>query len=99
MTEIDQTTLWYQPNLDIFLNRWFADYHQARAALESEGEFLLPYKKHFFVCKAEVIRALGLEPNDPDWEQIGFDCARPADQAAFERLRAKREKVIRDTAG
>lgn len=94
MVEIDQATLWYHPNLDVFLNRWFADYEQARGSLDSEGGFLLPYKKHFFVCKAEVIQALGLDPDDPDWQQIGFDCARPADAAAFQRLREKREKVV-----
>lgn len=96
MVEIDQTKLWYHPNLDVFLNRWFADYDQARAALEAEGEgeFLLPYQKHFFVCKAEVIQALGLDPTDPDWQQIGFDCARPGDAAAFERLRVKREQIV-----
>ena len=62
MSEIDMSTLWYQTNLDIFLNRWFSNYDDARRAREAEGGFLLPYKHHFFVCKAEVIRALGLSP-------------------------------------
>ena len=96
MTEIDEAKLWYHPNLDVFLNRWFADYDLARAALESDGGYLLPYQKHFFLCKPEVIAALGVDPGDPDWELIGFDCARPRDEAAFQRLRAKREKIVRD---
>jgi hypothetical protein len=58
------------------------------------------YKTHFFVSEADVIRALSLEPDDPDWEKIGWDTAQPADLEACERLRQKRESVVRglDTA-
>src|SRR5215831_2745215 len=94
MADVDATSLWYQPNLDVFLNLWFADYEQARAALLDQGGFLLPYRKHFFVCKAALISAIGLDPGDPDWEKIGYDCARPTDAAAFQRLYKKREKVL-----
>jgi len=93
MTEVDQAKLWYQTNLDIFLNRWFSNYEDARASLAEQGGFLLPYRHHFYLCKAEVIKALGLDPDDPDWEAIGHDCARPADDEAFARLRAKRERI------
>jgi len=34
-------TLWYQPDLDVFLNRWFPNYEAARRSLETEGGFLL----------------------------------------------------------
>jgi len=34
---------------------------------------------------------MGLDPSDPDWERIGRDGARPADEQAYQRLRAKRE--------
>ena len=94
MKEFDPDTLWYQSNLDIFLNRWFADYEKAQAARETDGGFLLPYKHHFYICKPEVIRALGLEPDDPDWERIKWDCARPADEEAYQRLREKRERIV-----
>ena len=93
MPELDQSKLWYQTSLDVFLNRWFSNYDDARKAREAHGEFLLPYRHHFYVCKAEVIAALGLDPDDPDWEAIGFDCARPKDQQAFARLRSKRERI------
>lgn len=96
MSEIDQGKLWYQPNLDIFLNRWFADYDKARESLDREGGYLFPYQKHFFVCRADVVTALGLDPDDSDWEKIGYDCARPNDTAAFERLHQKRERIVRD---
>jgi hypothetical protein len=99
MTEIDRTKLWYQPNLDVFLNRWFADYDAARAALDSEGGFLFPYQNHYFVCKPEVVAALGMDPDDLDWDQIGRDCARPTDAEAFQRLVEKRERIVREALG
>src|SRR5260221_5634608 len=77
MIDPNSDKLWYQANLDVFLNRWFANYQEARQALDREGGFLLPYRKHFFVCEADVIQALGLEPDDPDWERIGRDGAQP----------------------
>lgn len=95
MDQPDKDTLWYQPNLDVFLNRWYSSYADARKARENHGGFLLPYKNHFFVCEADVIRALGLEPDDPDWEQISWDCAQPLDEAAYQRLRGKRESIVR----
>ena len=91
--------LWYQPDLDVFVNRWFPNYEAARRSLESEGGFLLPYRRHFYVCEAGAIRALGLEPDDPDWELIGRDCARPADAEAYGRLREKRERAARERLG
>jgi len=93
----DADDLWYQPDLDVFLNRWFSNYDEARRSLESEGGFLLPYRRHFYVCQPEAISAMGLDPGDPDWDLIGRDCARPSDADAFERLREKREEVVRQS--
>ena len=96
MSNDDAGSLWYQPNLDVFLNRWFSTYEEARKSLETDGGYLLPYKRHYFVCEADVIRALGLDPEDPDWEKIGRDGAHPADEQAYERLREKREQALLD---
>lgn len=98
MSDLDADKLWYQPNLDVFLNRWFATYEEARRSLESEGGFLLPYRSHFFVCEADVIQAMGLEADDPDWERIGRNGAQPRDVEAYERLYRKREQVVRDAS-
>ena len=95
MDQPDKDTLWYQSDLDVFLNRWYSSYSDARRARENHGGFLLPYQTHFFVCEADVIRALGLESDDPDWEKIGWDAAQPTDLEACERLRQKRESVVR----
>jgi len=75
------------PGMAVFLNHWFPDYPEARAYLDAEGGFLLPYGKQFFVTCPEAIRERGLDPEDPDWQRIGWDWARPADAAAWERLR------------
>jgi hypothetical protein len=95
MNELDQSKLWYQADLDVFLNRWYANYEDARQSLERDGGFLLTYKRHFFICQPDVISALGLDPGHADWQKIGRDCARPEDPAAYERLRQLREDVVR----
>jgi hypothetical protein len=34
MAEMDPAKLWYHTNLDVFLNHWFSNYDEARAASE-----------------------------------------------------------------
>ena len=80
----------YVPRMDVFLNSWFTDYDKARAYLEKDGGFLLPYRDQFVITEAGGIRELGLDPNDPDWEKIGCDWARPKNAEAWERLKLKR---------
>src|SRR4051794_9029658 len=86
--------LMYVPRMSAVLSRWFTSYDEARAAREAEGGFLLPFKNQFFVTTGEAIRELGLDPDDPDWERIGWDWVRPRDQEAWERLRARRRSAI-----
>jgi hypothetical protein len=83
----------YVPRMDAVLNRWFRSYAEARTSLEAEGGYLLPYKHQFFVTLSEGIRDLGLDPDDPDWERIGWDWVQPKDREAWERLKEKREQV------
>ena len=80
----------YAPRMDIFLNRWFTDYDEARASLDQDGGFLLPYKDQYMITEAGGIRELGLDPDDPDLEKIGRDWVKPNDTEAWERLRIKR---------
>ncbi|MBX7219968.1 MAG: hypothetical protein K1Y36_08475 [Blastocatellia bacterium] len=72
-----------------FLNEWHGSYEVARRSLEQAGGFLLPFRSQYFICTADYIRVLGLEPTDPDWERIGYDWVRPAHQDAWERLNGK----------
>ena len=93
MKEIDESVLWYSDKLHEYLNRWFARYEEARASLESEGGYLLPYRHQFFVCEWGAIKALGLDADDPDWKSIGWDCVKPADVEAYQRLYEKRKQI------
>lgn len=76
----DGGTSWYPSRLDVYLNLWFADYDKAREARRAEGGYPLPYKKHCFVCSAGATRSIGLDPEDPDRERVGWDRARPKDE-------------------
>ncbi|OGF04619.1 MAG: hypothetical protein A2W00_02455 [Candidatus Eisenbacteria bacterium RBG_16_71_46] len=83
----------YFASMDAIVSRWFTGYAGARASLEAEGGYLLPYREQFFVTTREGIRELGLDPDDPEWERIGWDWVRPLDRAAWERLRERRVSV------
>ena len=89
----NETTRMYVPQMAALLNRWFTTYEAARASLEAEGGYLFPYRNQFFVTLPEGVRELGLDPEDPDWERIGYDWVRPRDRAAWARLRAERERA------
>ena len=81
----------YVRTMDVFLNRWFTRYDEARAARDAEGGYLFPFRHHFFVAAPAAVRELGLDPDDPDWARIGWDWVRPLDRAAWERLKERRE--------
>jgi len=81
--------LFYPQHYGAFLNHWCKTYEEARALLERQGGYLLPYRKQYFICQADFIKAIGLDPADPDWERIGHDWIRPDDQHARDRLWAK----------
>ena len=84
----------YVSRMDAVLNRWFTTYEEARASLDAEGGYLLPYKNQFFITLSEGIRDLGLDPNDPDWARIGWDWVQPKDPEAWQRLKEKRELAL-----
>lgn len=83
----------YVEGMDLFVNRWFAKYEQARASLEKEGGYLFPYKSQYFITEREAVRELGLDPDDPDWELIGWNWAKPLDIPARDRLKKKIRKA------
>lgn len=69
-----------------FLNQWFSSYDQAKAWRDIHGGYLFPYQKQFFVCSAEYVANLGLDPDHPDWKLIGYDWAKPNNEMAWKRL-------------
>lgn len=84
----------YVERMTLWLNQWFPSYDEARAALDQDGGYLLPFRHHFFVTTGEAIAELGLDPADEDWRRIGFDWVRPADAAAHARLVAQRRAAM-----
>lgn len=76
-----------------FLNRWFRDYGQAKRSLADFGGHLFSYRDQYFICESGFIEALGLNPKDPDWQRIGWNCVEPADAAAWNRLLARLQLV------
>ena len=93
-SESDFGTLLYGGDWGTRLNHWFANYEEARAFHRDASEpgarlYLLAYKRHFFVCDRHFLEALGLKPDDADWEAIDWDWVRPANADARRRLYAK----------
>ncbi len=70
-------------------NIWCAGYAQAKSIREENGGYLLAYQRHYFIADRHFVAALGLDPEDPDWERIAHDWARPLDLEARNRLFAK----------
>jgi len=90
-TESETPVMWV-PGMNAFLNRWFARYEDARTSLKAERGYLFPYQHQFFITESEGVRELGLDPEDPDWEHIGWDWVRPLDRTAWDRLKEKRSR-------
>ena len=72
-----------------FLNRWFANYAEAKSYQQLNGGFLLPFKNQFFICESDYINNLGFNAEDPDWTLIGYDWAKPGNKVAWQRLYKK----------
>lgn len=81
--------LLYPAHFSSRLNIWCATYDEAREIRADNDGYLLAYQRHWFVAESGFIEALGLDPQDADWERIGRDWARPKDLAARTRLYGK----------
>jgi len=99
--DVDFGTLLHGRNASSILSPWFASYEDALAARRSLPErprlYLLAYKRHFMLTGRPFVEALGMDPDDPDWEAIGWDWVHPTDPAARSRLYYKRLLAMRST--
>jgi hypothetical protein len=82
-------TLLSPPRCSGHLNRWYVSYDEAATDRQASRGYLLAYRRHYFVVDRYYIETLGLDPDDPDWEEMGFDWARPSSGAARARLYAQ----------
>ncbi len=79
-----------------FINLWYRTYEEARAMLDAETRrYLFPYRTQFFVCEAGLIEAAGVDPLDADWDRMGRDWVRPADEGARARLGQRLRQALR----
>lgn len=90
----DFGSLLYPPTCHGHYNIWSAHYDEARTIRADHGGYLLAYRRQFLIVDRHFIESLGLDPDDPDWEAIGRDWAKPLDPAARARLY---EKLVHNT--
>ncbi len=76
----------FERHLAQFWNHWFSNYEEALLHLKAAGGFLFPYKNQFVVVEADLLRNVGLDPDDPDWVAIGRNWVKPSSETAFTRL-------------
>jgi hypothetical protein len=88
-TNGDMGTLLYPPDGSAFSNIWCATYEEAREIRSTHGGFLLAYRRQYLVVEEHVIRALGLDPRDPDWTRLDRDWMTPGFNDERARLYAK----------
>jgi len=77
------------PHCATHLNHWTVDYGQAAALRAERGAYLLAYRTQYFLVERFFIKDLGLDPDDPDWQEMGFDWAKPSNLEARTRLYSK----------
>ena len=82
----DFGTLLYPASVRGHINQWYVRYEEAALGREACHGYLLAYKRQFLVVDRYFIESLGLDPDDTDWSEIGFDWVRPASLAARTRL-------------
>lgn len=88
------TTRLFPPKTSFYLNGWYVTYEEAQAALVRKDRFLFPYRHQFVVVEAGLLKSLGIDVTDPDWDLIGRDWARPLDRQAHYRLNQKLARIV-----
>jgi hypothetical protein len=85
----DFGTLLCPQRCSVHINPWYKRYEEAAAARQRSKGYLLAHRRHYLVVDRFYIVTLGLDPDDTDWQAIGFDWARPRNRAPRARLYAK----------
>jgi hypothetical protein len=79
-------TLLCPPRCCGHINRWYVSYQEASPEREACNGYLLAYKRQYLVVDRYYIESLGLDPDDNDWKELGFDWVHPASLPARTRL-------------
>jgi hypothetical protein len=78
----------YRKNCAALVFSWFQSYEEASAYHQIHKGYLLSFWKDFVVCGKDYVQCIGLSPELPDWEKIGYDWVNPRDDKAFGRLKS-----------
>jgi hypothetical protein len=54
-------------------NLWYRTHVEADAIRRERGGYLLTFRRQFLIVERPYIETLGLDPDDPDWQALGFD--------------------------
>ena len=76
-------------NCSAHLNHWCKTYLEALSFQKQHRGYLLAFRNQYLVVDRYYIESLGLDPDDRDWQALGFDWVRPRDVAARTRFYAK----------
>ena len=52
--------------------KWFSTKEEA-LRFQKEGEYILPYRRQFFVCDEDYLKGLKINPNAPKFSSLGSD--------------------------
>ncbi len=89
--------LWCPPGASAFWHNWCKTHEEARTYLEANGGYLLTAHGKCFIAERGYIEHLGLDPDDPRWEAIGFDVKEPKDAKVSGELVADRKAAQRQS--
>jgi hypothetical protein len=84
----DESDIFNPHNWSAQWKTWFATIDEARHNLKPD-HYLIPYRKQFFVCDRDYLRALGISSNDEDLMKVGNDWSAPMDFKSWENLKSK----------
>lgn len=86
---LDETAELCPGGSSAFWKVWYRTYGEALRHLNEHGGFLLPYRKHFFLCEPVYVQFLGIAEGDADLAAVGPNWVEPRDAAAYRRLLEK----------
>jgi hypothetical protein len=82
----------YRPSGVAYVHQWFNNYQQAETYFKEHGGYLLMFWNDFVVCGKEYISSIGLGNYQEQWDKIGRNWAKPADNNAFQFLKETAKK-------
>lgn len=84
----DESDIFNPPHWSAQWKTWYSSIEEARNNLKPEN-YLIPYRKQFFICEIDYLKSLGVDLDDPDLNKVGNDWSMPKDLHSWEALKRK----------